>query len=465
MQNNFNDTINQLKDFNLTPSEQVWKEVESNLDEKKKKRIVVWWWSMPAIILFGIAFYGYYEKINSKASLKSATNNAIKTGENSQINSNISSKSIISNKIDLKSNSISSLSNKMSTKSNSISLLNNKMSLKTYSISSLSNKMSIKSNSISLLNNKMSLKTNSMSSLSNKMSLKNNSISSLSDSMNTIGDDVMQHEFQTKKHLVANTNVKTLLNPKENDLTNKFADTTSKKIINKKQTSKRGLSWSLAVGGGANYVSRNNIGGQQSESNIYNNGFTSTPTTATSANPSTNILSLPTTGYHFSIGMNVDYKLSKRWTLQSGLKYQYMENKIGLQEDSVTFLPAYYYLSNEKVYTNYSNQIQVPINISYCINPKSKTEISFKVGANISWIFKDNWLNKIDNLYRYQSFLEQNKRFLLALETGASININNKFSLSLFARKYLTQAQKSSSKYYWQQIDFQLNIPFKSIKK
>jgi len=461
MQNNFNDTINQLKDFNLSPSEQVWKEVESNLDEKKKKRIVVWWWSMPAIILFGIAFYGYYEKINSKASLKSATNNAIKTGENSQINSNIGSKSIISDNIDLKSNSISSLSNKMSIKSNSISSLSNKMSIKSNSISSLSNKMSIKSNSISLLNNKMSLKTNSMSSLSNKMSIKTNSISSLSDSMNTIGDDVMQHEFQTKKHLVENTDVKTLLNPKENDLTNKFADTTSKKIINKKQTSKRGLSWSLAIGGGANYVSRNNVLGQPNESSFYNSGLTSTPSTATASNPSSNILNLPKTGYHFSLGVNVEKPLSKKLSLESGLIYRYVESKIIFQNNSVTnFLST-----SSQEYKNNLHLLELPVGLKYCFNPSSKNKLSLLIGGNVAIALKRNWLFINDDLHLYQENSNEINTVLFGLQAGASINFNNKFSLSLVAQKNITSVQKSSSKYYLQQIDFQLNIPFKSLKK
>ena len=44
------------------------------------------------------------------------------------------------------------------------------------------------------------------------------------------------------------------------------------------------------------------------------------------------------------------------------------------------------------------------------------------------------------------------------LQTGTTINFNNKFLLGLFAKKSITPVQKSSSKYYWQQLNFQISI-------
>ena len=72
MQNNFNDSVNQLKNFDLTPSEQVWEEIEVHLDEKKKRRIVGWWWSVPAILAFSVVFGIYHNSITKDSNKSTA---------------------------------------------------------------------------------------------------------------------------------------------------------------------------------------------------------------------------------------------------------------------------------------------------------------------------------------------------------------------------------------------------------
>ena len=81
MQNNFNDTANELKYFNLNPSEQVWIEIESNLDDKKKRRIVAWWWIFPLIGLSVIPIFIFNANNLGVSDTKKIVSNNIKNNE------------------------------------------------------------------------------------------------------------------------------------------------------------------------------------------------------------------------------------------------------------------------------------------------------------------------------------------------------------------------------------------------
>jgi hypothetical protein len=86
-------------------------------------------------------------------------------------------------------------------------------------------------------------------------------------------------------------------------------------------------------------------------------------------------------------------------------------------------------------------------------------------GGNIAVAVKKNWLFINSDLNQYEEKPSGINTVFFGLQTGASINFNNRFSLSLIARKNITSVQNTSSKYYLQQLDFQLNIPLKSFKK
>lgn len=428
MQNNFNDKIKNLRDFNLEPSAQVWQEIENNLDDKRKKRIVGWWWSMPVLgLLICIALV--FNR-NSQETLKNKTistknspvfdkNNAISDVHSTTLDKH-------STTIDLHNTTLDKHSTTLDV--HSTTLVKHSTTLDVHNTALDKHSTAIVKHTTTTLNNKTVLDESITSTINIEASLeKSNPI---------VTTKIATKDIDSSKKIEVN---KTEIIPKA-----------ANKIIQ----------YSLAVGGGANYLSRNNILGAN-ENNV--NYLSNTNGTTTSSTPTTNgytNLALPKTGFHFSVGVNIDYHLSKKWSLQTGLMYSYLENRIGLNEDSLKLYPTYYYLSDKETYTNYSNQLEIPINISYCINPNSKNKISFQSGLNFAWIFKDNWLDKKDNIERYQAIIEQNKRILIGLQTGASINFNNKFTVSLIAKKYITPVQKSSSKYYWQQLDVQVNVPF-----
>ena len=434
MQNNFNDKIKNLRDFNLEPSAQVWQEIENNLDDKRKKRIVGWWWSMPVLgLLICIALV--FNR-NSQETLKNRT-------------------------ISTKNSPVFDKNNAISDKHSTIKLDDKAILLENRTIPSEHKTVLLENKAIALEHKAVLLEDKTIALEDRAIKLEDNAVAYKH------SNKPLNNKAVFDESITSNVNIEASLEKNHPIVPTKIAtkdiDSSKKIELNKTEiipiAANKIIQYSLAIGGGANYLSRNNILGAN-ENNV--NYLSNTTGTATSATPPTNgntNLALPKTGFHFSVGVNIDYHLSKKWGLQTGLMYSYLENRIGLKEDSVKLYPAYYYLSDKETYTNYSNQLEIPINISYCINPNSKNKISFQTGLNFAWIFKDNWLDKKDNIERYQAIIEQNKRILIGLQTGASINFNNKFTVSLIAKKYITPAQKSTSKYYWQQLDVQVNLP------
>jgi hypothetical protein len=433
MQNNFNDTVDELKDFNLNPSEHLWKEIESNLDEKKKRRIVAWWWIFPAVILFGITFI-VYDK-NTTTNLKLTVNDSTsmyisKTYNQSNLTSTQSSSTNMqSNKTSMKSD----LTNLQSKKTSSTNYLTSMKSKKTYT---KSNSTSIESDLSNMQSNKTSKKNDFAYNKSNFTSL------SVDLATEIVNEETVQNKnVDTTKHIDSSMKKENL---------SSFVINIAKKSV-----------WSFVIGGGANYISRNNIFIQSNESLLYSSGLTSIPTTSTT-NPSSALLSLPKTGYKFSLGVHVEKPLNKKVSIQSGLMYRYLENKLTVNNNLATnFLST----TSSLEYKNNLHLIELPINLKYCFNPRSKNKLSLLAGGNIAFALKKNWLFVNDDLYQYQESSNEINTVLFGLQTSASINFNNKFCISLIAQKNITSIQKSSSKYYLQQVDLQLNIPFKSFKK
>ena len=72
-----------FKDFEASPSEEVWVNIEAKLDEKKKRRVIPFWWKLSgaaAILLIGFLI------LKSFSSEKINTENAVVNGKNSNYN-------------------------------------------------------------------------------------------------------------------------------------------------------------------------------------------------------------------------------------------------------------------------------------------------------------------------------------------------------------------------------------------
>lgn len=449
MKNNFD----QLYNYSIQPSEQVWKEIEYSLDNKKKKRIL-WWWVIPALI--SVVSFGYwiYNKNHTTskadATIQLINNNATELNKiNKTKNLNITKSLIIQSatpKVVINKNN-AQLKSKKNVTIQSIKINSSKKYLQTkLSVEEYHNIVKQEQATSEVVANNLINKNSNHYAMVQTTELEKND----SNIINIIENKT---EIKvTSKDEIAN---KSLL---ENGGLN---DTLQQPLMPQKTIQK--ITWSAVWGGGLNYLSRKNIFGEDETMKTFNTLSSSTTTGA--ANNSNAYISLPKTGAHFSVGINVDYTISKKISLQTGLRYRYLENKLALKADTTAIYPVYYVTGNQIQYINYSNQFELPFNVNYLINPSNKIKISIIGGVNLTWVFKDNWLVAYDFLNRYQPLLYQDKRWLFGIHTGLSVNYNNKFSLSLLARKNMTPVQKTGAKYYWQQLDMQLSIPFKTSKK
>lgn len=447
MKNNFD----KLYNYSIQPSEQVWKEIEYSLDNKKKKSIL-WLWSIPALI--SIIGFGYwiYNKNHStpkaQSTIQLINNNTTELNKFEKKNNLIVTKKFIkqseSQKVIINKNKV-----QLNTKKNATIQAIKISSPKKY----LQTKLSVEEHN-NIVKQELAISevidNNLINKNSNHYAMVQTSELEKNDTLKIIHDKT--NIKITSKEEIAN---KSLL---ENGGLN---DTLQQPLLPQKIIQK--ITWSAVWGGGLNYLSRKNIFGEDETMKTFNTLSSSTTTGVT--NNSNAYISLPKTGAHFSVGVNVDYNISKKISLKTGLRYRYLENKLALIADTTPIYPGYYLTGNQILYINYSNQFELPFNVNYHINPSDKIKISIIGGVNLTWVFKDNWLVAYNFLNRYQPLLYQDKRLLFGLQTGLSVNYNNKFSLSLLALKNMTPVQKTGAKYYWQQLDMQLSIPFKTSKK
>ena len=446
MLNNFNDTINNIQEFNLEPSKEVWNEIEKKLNDNKKKRIIGWWWSMPVLfICIGFVYY-----LNTKQSNSNQTNIAIYNTKDLKELINVENENIDNPKL----NYDSEIKKDMETKNVK---LYNKIEYKK-SVAIIKNEASRQSNNLNtLINITQEIPEQKIDKLIN--------VSGRLNEQNFLKDDIAKSSIKLKQtESLTTTELSNTKNEKVQSA-DKLETTVTKLVTENKETNKKyskKIRYSFSVSGGINYVSKNNVFGEEKVIGGLNSSFASGPSTGIT---NYNNLILPKPGSHFSLGISLEYSLSQKISLQSGLLYRYLQNNNQLVQDSVLSYPANYYSSNKSNYNSYSNQFEVPINLKFCLNPKSKNKFSILTGINMAWIFNDNWLVMQNNIGRYQSVPEQNRRLLFGMQTGIGINFNNKIDINIIARKYITPTQNTGTNYFWQQLDCQINIPLKkSIK-
>ena len=441
MQNNFNNTINQLYNFEIEPSQQNWEDIECRLPQKNNKKIMMYWWHLPVLLSVAFLFIVYSYPKNGNKFLAS-------------INKEITRSSNI--QFDFKND------NKLQNINTNTKILN------TNKINQFLNKPLVKS-----VEKVMFYKSNNNYT---NQTTNNNSSSKLNNSSTSTSIKTEQFDDENKTEPPTNTvnildyNITNVLKNKDSILPKTATivvvknDTLITEITIKNKITKKPL-FSLAVGYGANYVSRNNILGVNN--NLLNQPTFSNVSTGSSSglNAINNNLKLPlfNTGNHFIIGVNIEYPLTKKILLKSGLQYSYLQNNIGvnnnqINEDNLS-------VGSQINYKNTLHLIALPIDIKYCLNPTFKHKISFLGGLNTSYVIKKNWLFVNDNIQRYEKNSSLINSLILGLQMGASINFNNKFSVDIQAVKTITTIQKTLSNYYLQQLNVLLNIPLKSQKK
>jgi len=224
-----------------------------------------------------------------------------------------------------------------------------------------------------------------------------------------------------------------------------------------------------------------------------------------SVNPSQNYLALtapaaykyaidkPGTGYHLAAGIAYQYKLSPHWRVTTGAQVAYLSNiqKTGnyikssfyVSTDQNFTTPLYsasayqasYYQGSQAGQTynvvNKAWQLQVPVNVSYVLNPRSKTKFLLDAGMSLTRTITSEWLipdTRYEKLY-YNRLLLNNT--IIGWQAGPSLELYNQIKLGLHYQQSFTTMAKNyvAPKLYWQNISFYagipLNINFKKTKK
>lgn len=441
MENNLTNKLNELQDFNLEPNQQVWVEIEKQLLQEKKRRIVAWWWSLPVLLFIGWGASFLFSKEEKKGNTSIAANKQMELKNTQVFDKNTA----------ILDKNTSTFDKNTSTFDKNTPVLDKNITVFDRNIATSDKKIKSLGKTLAILDKKESmLDKNSALTVENKLNVVKSHTFSDKNELKLLASNSIDDKNDTGKTIVSL--------PKKQDSIAVTKNLDEKNLKSASTTKK--ISWSLAASGGINYLSRNGLFSKNT-SNVYT---ASSVTSGALPAPQTNSLSLPNTGFNFSIGLNGNYSISKKSMVQFGLHYNYLQNNIALEPVPQTTMNIYaadYILGNNLTYKNNMHSLSVPINYVHCFNPLSKTKISLIAGGSIDVAIAKKWLYVNDENNYYQKNSDAINTFFVALSTGLNFNFNNKFSVDLLAMKYLTSVQQSSSKYYWQQINMQVNVPLK----
>lgn len=456
MMQNFNDTIKNLQNFNLEPSTQVWQEIENSLDEKQKKRIVLWWWSLPIIGLFMAGVWMYV--LNKNVPKQSNSQYLTPTKKASSMMNVPQKNEQVTKSVGLSTDDKihQSTANHSVTVGNSIA----------YNYTDFNKKFNSHKNASNAIRKVVSAERQTL------VQHQKTESKSINDDIGTSLNESIVKSSETYSETVAKvegvvnaapiTAIPNSIDKKDtNSLKKEIVDANPIKKTNIIKSHQKKLNFNLAFAGGVNYISRNDVLGNNANTN-YLYGTTSSPTSSVQPSNMQSALPLHHTGFKFSIGVGANYNLSKKWTLQSGLKYAYLQNSIEVASgiSNALFSSTDPIVSgNRTSLKNHFHLLEIPLNIQYCIALNSKNKLSLLGGASADVSLSNNWLFADNSKGIYTNENDNINKAFIALQTGVSVNFNNKFSVDILVKKYLTTVQKSSSKYYWQQLNLQVNIP------
>jgi hypothetical protein len=259
----------------------------------------------------------------------------------------------------------------------------------------------------------------------------------------------------------------------KNNLADNITANKATPVISKKHSGY----WALNIGAGITNINQSPF----LQNNIANNNaaYTTIPNTTVSSNSNIALNS----GFHLQIGISRHLQLAKRWEVEIGMKYRYLQNKqsVGLKIDSLltinslvtdnnqsTIIPNYYLNGNNSVLTNSAHWLMLPILIRYNLNPSSKLKWQLYSGANVSWNFMDKWLLP-DNASQISYYSKPlTNQILFNIQAGLSIQLIKDFKLGIGWETSLNSLSKLKyNKNYWNQYNLQFSKPIqlsKSIK-
>lgn len=187
----------------------------------------------------------------------------------------------------------------------------------------------------------------------------------------------------------------------------------------------------------------------------------------------------PGTGFHFAAGGIYEKNITNRWKVSGGLKFAYLTNtqKTGSKQKSSFDVAAtnnlfagsvptlsvdgYYEGGNTASVVNRAWQAEVPVNVGFVINPKSKIKFMLNGGVSFAWLFSSQWLipdSRYSRLY-YNKSVFNNTTF--NWQAGPSVELPSHLRFGLqYQQSFNTLAKDYvTPKLYWQNISVYTAIP------
>lgn len=432
MQGKFEENINQqLSNFSLEPSPQIWLDVETALHPHQKHRGIIWWW-MPllGLLLAGGGWWFYHSTNETKNNIHSS----ISQNKNA-INDNL---------IDNEKKQVENIPSNIQSQKNKIKKeakenINSSLTIQSIKIIDRKNTIPKPENNVAV-EDQQNKKTTTIIKNGENISDKN------------------KEKYANNITVIVQKNIDSIISTNEKHTTTK--DKNDSAIIsliskNKIQIPNKNKTnhWLIAFGIGGLQVNRLN-------------SFSVNQLAYSSATVPANIYPLATeakNGVNFFAGIVYEKNINKRWCFNTGLQYRYLQNKQSVGLDStVTGGIIYYTAVNTTTKTNYAHWLQVPVVLSYSINPSAKNKFQLILGGSFAWAFAEKWLVTDPNNFAHPYFYNAsiNNHVFVNLSAGIGYNYNDKFRILLLAEQSLSPIHKqSTNKFYWQQLSLQISKP------
>jgi hypothetical protein len=442
---------NQLSNFSLEPSAEIWQEVENALHPRRRDRGVMWWWVPLLGLLLSAGGWWWFT-----AAKHTTTTKRISVAQTVVQNKKSSGSSVITDKEKQITNLPTTVSaerklavNKEAIVSKTISNKNNSVTevIKEIKETSLSIKDKIQPDAnkkvkLSEPATELVIKAEKIEkNTANKPALKN--IEPVTANTGNNADTILS----TPKN--------TIISEQQKDSTTVIKTETVQTIDNRHNKEQ----WLLTAGVGSLNVYQNDLFGSAQQNQYY---AVSPSTGGTAANISTTQIAASKNGFNFFAGINYKNNFSKRWILSTGVQYRYLQNKQTVGSDSLTGNATFYSATgNMTTKTNYAHWLQLPLGIDYIINPSAKNKFQLLLGGSLAWAFGEKWLITSKNTsYPFYYNTSLNNRVILNLNAGIGYNFNDHFQISLLAEQSLTPVHKpTTEKYYWQQLSLKISKP------
>ncbi|WP_153799556.1 porin family protein [Foetidibacter luteolus] len=467
-----------MRDFKLTPSPQVWGEIDAALNEKKRRRFALWWWLLPALLVTGAGVWLYnnagkpgkkqataqQKDIQQAVTSQSADTGYHLTGagnETPATNETAESGSHVETKADAA---------KPATSAKPIRKVYRRQQTAT--------------------GNLLQPATGSQQTTANNLQLVtgNQQLSASSAGGNKEGAVVAGNTDQAIEKSLMQQAVDSSSNDRtslaENEVvpatTNKTGAATAQATTPKTIKASNKGNFYIQAGGGAFRTVTVTGSSRPLAQSLYDAIYApSNGNVVIAPAPQDSAYSIvqPSAGYHMNVTLQYNHVINKRWKLSAGIGYRYLSNtqKTGRIIDSVQGLQyagsfnsrknaeveGYSYAGFSNTSVNRAHWLEVPVMIQYYIKPSAKRKIFIEAGVSYAWMFSSRWLipdAEINRLYYSNQLLNRN---IFSWQAGAGLELANRWKLGLLYQQSISTLADRTIKpgLHWQNLSLQLSAP------